>query len=510
MAEKKREPAHIEKLLAQWQSIESSFQSAGVKTKDLEAALISFVDNLNSLIAHVGDSSGLILDPDLDSYYLMDLVVLGLPAALSDLLKGVPLVREAKEETDHSKVGPGSDNFKGRVVLQNQYKNVHTARMDGDITTALSEDKNFYGTNVTAQNLIPDLGKAFAENLTKSAEGISQERPSLEETNKTAQSAADSAFALWGASNKALLEMLKARALFHEGVRNQAVSVTLLAVALATAFGVWTTRGVTKGLSTISELLSKTSSQVNIAASSLEQASGTLASGSQENAAAIEEVTATVESFSNALSQSRSRSGEAVTISSKSSQLVRENSEKMLDLLASMNDITKASAEVADITKLTGEIAFKTNLLALNAAVEAARAGESGKGFAVVADAVRTLASQSAEAAKQIESITKRNSSLSSTGTSQANSTQAMLQDVVVRITKLDTLLAELEDVFNEQESNAKQITQAVRQVDSTIQDSARVSEETAGLATELIDHSGELGQAVVELNALIYGSKAS
>jgi methyl-accepting chemotaxis protein len=239
----------------------------------------------------------------------------------------------------------------------------------------------------------------------------------------------------------------------------------------------------------------------------LEAASGTLADGSQENAAAIEQVTATLESFSNALGQSRSRSGEAVSISSQSSQLVRENSEKMVHLLSSMNDITKASSEVADITKLTGEIAFKTNLLALNAAVEAARAGESGKGFAVVADAVRTLASQSAEAAKQIESITKRNSSLSLSGTAQANSTQTIMDEVVTRITKLDSLLTELGSVFDEQESNAKQITQAVRGVDSTIQDSARVSEETASLASELIEHSTELEQAVVELNALIGGA---
>ena len=38
------------------------------------------VNDVRTMITHAGDMSNLILDPDLDSYYLMDATLLALPA----------------------------------------------------------------------------------------------------------------------------------------------------------------------------------------------------------------------------------------------------------------------------------------------------------------------------------------------------------------------------------------------------------------------------------------------
>jgi len=82
---------------------------AGLRDGCLDAAQIfeqhtALVNQLLDLTAHAGDTSNLILDPDLDSFYLMDVVVVKVPdltetlGLLRDQASGIAAIHTLSEE----------------------------------------------------------------------------------------------------------------------------------------------------------------------------------------------------------------------------------------------------------------------------------------------------------------------------------------------------------------------------------------------------------------------------
>ena len=89
-------PNDITELVTRWSSIKGG--ATIVPDAELEKRFADFNAQLRLVISAVGDKSNLILDPDLDSYYMMDATLLRLPE-IQDLLlqarrKGLEVIRQ--------------------------------------------------------------------------------------------------------------------------------------------------------------------------------------------------------------------------------------------------------------------------------------------------------------------------------------------------------------------------------------------------------------------------------
>jgi hypothetical protein len=74
--------------------------------------------------------------------------------------------------------------------------------------------------------------------------------------------------------------------------------------------------------------------------------------------------------------------------------------------------IGNIETRIEDYVFVNERITSQVNILALNATIEAARAGAAGRGFAVVATEVKTLATQAANASKEVGAIRSETSEL--------------------------------------------------------------------------------------------------
>lgn len=258
------------------------------------------------------------------------------------------------------------------------------------------------------------------------------------------------------------------------------------------------------GLKTMQQSLIRTVSAVRDNADSIYTGAGEISAGSsdlssrtEQQASALEETAASMEQLTATVRQNTDNARQATGLAKTASETARKGGRVVDNVVSTMNDIAESSEKIVDITSVIDGIAFQTNILALNAAVEAARAGEQGRGFAVVAGEVRTLASRSAQAAKEIKVLIENSVSRIDTGSTQVREAGETMKEIVNAVTRVTDIMGEIASASDEQSKGIEQVAQAVSEMDSVTQQNASLVEESAAAAAALEDQANELRQAV-------------
>jgi methyl-accepting chemotaxis protein len=214
-----------------------------------------------------------------------------------------------------------------------------------------------------------------------------------------------------------------------------------------------------------------------------EAASDVLSQGATQQAAGIEEIAASMEEISSSIRQTASIAHKTEQVAATAAEDARTGGE-------AVNRTLEAMKKIADEIGIVEEIARQTNLLALNAAIEAARAGEAGKGFAVVAAEVRKLAERSGTAASGI-------SALSSSSVTVAEEAAGILAKMVPDILETAELIREISAASSEQDAGVAQVSKALQDSDSQVQQNASTSQQMASTATHLSARSHDLEASI-------------
>ncbi len=253
-------------------------------------------------------------------------------------------------------------------------------------------------------------------------------------------------------------------------------------------------------LESTAQSMSGTAKRTNHQATVVSAAATEASTRVQTVATAAEELSSSISEISRQVAQSADITARAVDNAHRTDTIVRA--------------LAEGAQQIEQVAELISTIAGQTNLLALNATIEAARAGEAGRGFAVVAAEVKNLASQTAEATKQIGSRIAQIQSATKEAVEAIGGITATIEEVSVIATAIGSAIEEQGAATAEIARNVTQTAQATQEVTTNIGGVSGAAHETGDAAGLVLAAASNLSkqaeQLSGEVNTFLAGVRAA
>ncbi len=243
LAKRKREHCRVRTLRREWEALKAELP--GLSSEACAAQHRHLMADLRTMITHAGDLSNLILDPNLDSYYLMDATLLALPETQDRLGMVLERGRAALERKTFS-----ADEREQLAIGLTLLADADVKRVEDSLQTALNEDPNFYARSATLQTRVPPVLREF----TVAAAAFNGLTTRLLRSDKMEFSAAEfvaageqaraASFKLWHIAAAELDMLLQKRIESYEGRRRRSLLVSALALLAACGLVAFITRSI--------------------------------------------------------------------------------------------------------------------------------------------------------------------------------------------------------------------------------------------------------------------------
>ena len=501
----------------------------------------SLIRRAMQIVTGIGDGSGLVMDPELDSYYLASTAVFVMPETLERLAAirgagyGVLIKKTITDDEKHefsTRLGVLDkmiSDLLASVARSEKYNPSIKPAMDefrqkfvggaGEVVVVTQSELTTGRLNTPGEHF---FGKATEAIDTGFAQLEQTLFPTVEKLIAARIGRLDGQLAL--VLGLALLVVLAATYLTVGMYLAIVGDVSRLAAgARRIAAGDLTARAeiaardelavVAEGFNSmalsLAGLIGKMqagASNVSGAASSLAAASSHIHDSSQRQseaasamAASIEQTTVGVDQIAEHARQAHAISTEAGALSDEGSEVVHQTVEEMKQIAATVDrsahlieELGRQSDQISAIVNVIKEIADQTNLLALNAAIEAARAGETGRGFAVVADEVRKLAERTAKSTQDIAAMI----AAIQTGTGQAVES---MQTGVARVSGGVELATRAGAAMEKIKTGATRVVQSISDISLALKEQSAAGSEIAVNVEKIARMAEENNAAVAE-----------